>query len=291
MSGASGDLHILIGHDLFLQHFFYDLVVLTCDHKVVHMHANRALVISTPAIQYAMDIWVHNEAVTLQGAGVAKLLYLAKRVRPKILTAISFLASRVLRATLEDKKKFDRILVYLTSGPDLGLTLECDEDIQVHAYVDASFGVHSDGKSHTGGVVSLGGVPTYVKSTKQRLVSKSSTDLYEVEYDHDVDSFVVVINPELSLRFSRRDNIYPCDFSQMLAARCFVTTVENNESMYSKREVLQAQRAKELSAQLGYPSTRDLIDMINAGSITNIPVTVRDVQRVPTPFMDRILPL
>ena len=67
-------------------------------------------------------------------------------------------------------------MAYLNGEPNLGIQLQCDEDIQVHAYVDASFGVHCDGKSHTGGTISLGGGPTFVKSAKQRLVSKSSTE-------------------------------------------------------------------------------------------------------------------
>ena len=40
----------------------------------------------------------------------------------------------------------------------------------------ASFAVHGDMKSHTGGVISLGKGPVYVRSSKQRLTSKSSTE-------------------------------------------------------------------------------------------------------------------
>jgi len=36
--------------------------------------------------------------------------------------------------------------------------------------------VHGDMKSHTGGVISLGKGPVYVKSSKQKLTSKSSTE-------------------------------------------------------------------------------------------------------------------
>jgi hypothetical protein len=45
--------------------------------------------------------------------------------------------------------------------------------INVDAYV-ASYSVHSDGKSHTGIIISLGAV--FAKSTKQRIVTKSSTE-------------------------------------------------------------------------------------------------------------------
>jgi hypothetical protein len=46
----------------------------------------------------------------------------------------------------------------------------------VEAYVDASYGVHEDGKSHTGAVITLGGGAIFAKSTKQHIVTKSSTE-------------------------------------------------------------------------------------------------------------------
>ena len=48
--------------------------------------------------------------------------------------------------------------------------------MEIHTYVDASYGVHADGKSHTGGVISIGSGAAFVKSSKQKLVSKSSTE-------------------------------------------------------------------------------------------------------------------
>jgi hypothetical protein len=105
---------------------------------------------------------------------VAKLLFCAKRVRYDILTAISF----VNCPTVEDESKLLRILQYLNGIPDIGITLEADPgpDIVIHAYIDASFGVHHDGKSHSGIVVSLGKGCIYVRSAKQILVTKSSAE-------------------------------------------------------------------------------------------------------------------
>jgi hypothetical protein len=50
------------------------------------------------------------------------------------------------------------------------------KSITVKGFIDASFGCHSDGKSHTGVVVTLGDGPVYVRSVKQRIVTKSSTE-------------------------------------------------------------------------------------------------------------------
>ena len=46
----------------------------------------------------------------------------------------------------------------------------------VTAFVDASYGVHSDFKSHTGVDITAGQGPVYVGSRKQKVVSKSSTE-------------------------------------------------------------------------------------------------------------------
>ena len=46
----------------------------------------------------------------------------------------------------------------------------------VRAQVDASFAVHADMKSHTGIWITLGFGGFYIRSTKQRLMTKSSTE-------------------------------------------------------------------------------------------------------------------
>jgi hypothetical protein len=56
------------------------------------------------------------------------------------------------------------------------MLLACDEELGVHAYVDASFAVHHDMKSHTGSVITLGKGAVTVSSKKQKLMTKSSTE-------------------------------------------------------------------------------------------------------------------
>jgi hypothetical protein len=109
---------------------------------------------------------------------VAKLLYLAKRVRPELLPAIIFLTTRVNCSTMQDKGKLDRVLRYLNKFPRLGIGLSVSKPLSVVGYIDASFGVHSDYKSHTGAVVSLGSGPITCDSSKQKTNAKSS---YEAE--------------------------------------------------------------------------------------------------------------
>jgi histone deacetylase 1/2 len=107
---------------------------------------------------------------------VAKCLYLAKRVRPDILLTVSFLASRVLEPNESDWKKLVRLLKYLNGTSDVGLILKPGEQIHLEADIDASYGVHSDGKSHSALHLAVGNGNILAKSTKQKLVCKSSTE-------------------------------------------------------------------------------------------------------------------
>jgi hypothetical protein len=106
----------------------------------------------------------------------AKLLYLAKRTRPDILTAVVFLTTRVLASDDGDQKKLDRVLKYVNQTQELALTLKPDACINVTSYIDASYGVHPNGRSHTGALITLGKGAVHAKSSKQKLVSKSSTE-------------------------------------------------------------------------------------------------------------------
>ena len=108
---------------------------------------------------------------------VAKLLYLSKRTRPDILTLVAFLTTRVQSPTEDDRAKLHRGMGYLAGTIELYLTLKIECPIRVTAYVDASFATHSsDMKSHTGVYITLGKGAIYCRSSKQKLVTKSSTE-------------------------------------------------------------------------------------------------------------------
>jgi hypothetical protein len=107
---------------------------------------------------------------------VMRLMFLAQRARPDVLTPVAFLSRRCGKCTSEDQKKLERVLMYLNSWPELKMTLACEEDLRVYGYVDASFAVHKDMKSHTGGIISLGKGSVNVSSKKQQLMTKSSTE-------------------------------------------------------------------------------------------------------------------
>ena len=109
---------------------------------------------------------------------VARLLYLATRVRPDILLPVTFLCSRVACATKADKVKLKRVVSYLKGTASLGKRLGSGPEGQttLQSFSDASFAVHEDMKSHNGLFITLGLGGVLIKCNKERLVTKSSTE-------------------------------------------------------------------------------------------------------------------
>jgi hypothetical protein len=107
---------------------------------------------------------------------VMQLLYLSQRGRPDLQTAVSFLCRRTGAPDEDDYKKLTRVMRYLQGTPDLLLTLSCDGSGLIQWWVDASYGVHADMKSHTGITMSMGKGSVYSASNAQKIVGCSSTE-------------------------------------------------------------------------------------------------------------------
>jgi hypothetical protein len=105
---------------------------------------------------------------------VAKCLYLSQR-RSDISTTVAFLCTRVQAPTAEDSTKLNRLLHYLSGTTGYVMKLSA-KDMRVKAYIDAAYGVHMDGKSHTGVWIRIGHGAIFASSTKQKIVTKSSTE-------------------------------------------------------------------------------------------------------------------
>ena len=114
---------------------------------------------------------------------VAKLLFAAKRARPDIQTAIAFLCTRVKSPDEDDWKKLIRVLGYIKNTIFLPLTIGWDGTGNIYWYVDASFAIHSDMRSHTGAVMTFGKGAALSMSTKQKINTKSSTEAELVGVD------------------------------------------------------------------------------------------------------------
>ena len=150
---------------------------------------------ATPAADHLFQVnkngnKLDNETADLFHHLVAKLLYLCKRARPDLQTAVAFLTTRVTCPDEDDYKKLRRCICYLRATKELYLTLEADESGRVRWWVDASFAVHPDMKSHTGAVLSLGRGAACAMSTRQKINTKSSTEAELVGVDDAMPNII-----------------------------------------------------------------------------------------------------
>ena len=158
---------------------------------------------------------------------VAKLLYLSKRTRQDIQTAVAFLCTRVREPDTDDYKKLTKVMQYIRNTKEMTLTIEPDDVAKW--WVDSSYAVHPDMKSHTGIYMTLGKGATYTASCKQKLNTKSSTEAELVAVD-DAMGQVLWTRHFLAAQghFVPTTTIYQDNKSTILLA-------ENGKSSSSKR--------------------------------------------------------
>ena len=136
---------------------------------------------ATPAAQHLFAVNDHAPKMNKEKSEyfhslVMQLMYLAHRGRPDIRVAIGFLSTRVASPDLDDWRKLSRVMKYLQATKDLLLRLECDGSGRVQWWIDASYAVHPDMRGHTGAVMTLGKGGAMNMSSKEKLVSRSSTE-------------------------------------------------------------------------------------------------------------------
>jgi hypothetical protein len=102
----------------------------------------------------------------------SKLLYVAIRARVDLLLPVAFLCTRVSKSTVQDQSKLKRVLEYIKGTMGTEYIIGADSLGKLRTWVDASYAVHPDMKSHTGGAMSFGRGGISCKSTKQKLNTK-----------------------------------------------------------------------------------------------------------------------
>ncbi len=105
-----------------------------------------------------------------------QVMYLC-RTRPDIKLPTVFLTTRMQNPTKSDLEKLNKIRGFIHKTKSDGITFK-PEEIQIYGSSDASWGTHTDGKSHTGVILTLGKLngPITVISSKQTIVTRSSTE-------------------------------------------------------------------------------------------------------------------
>ena len=145
--------------------------VLTCQAQHTHLHTLTFLM--SGQFKIAPSCLMQNARSFIQSQHSLQLLYLAKRARPDLLVAVSFLTKRVTHPQGDEKMKLVRAMQYLREASSMGIILSGGADTTVLAYVDSSHGVHHDMRSHTGCVIEIGNGPVYASSLGQKLNTKS----------------------------------------------------------------------------------------------------------------------
>ena len=107
---------------------------------------------------------------------VAKGLFVSKRARVDVHPTITVLTSRAREPKESDWKKLVCFMRYFHTWKTLHKTLSAEDLRVIKWWIDASFAVHPDFKSHTESVMSMGSGAGQVMSKKQKLVSRSSTE-------------------------------------------------------------------------------------------------------------------
>jgi len=98
--------------------------------------------------------------------------------------AVAFLCTKVKHPDTDDCKKLACVMKYLHGTKDLSLTMEADEVPKW--WVDSSYAVHLDMRSHSRIYMMLGKGTVYSTSSKQKLNTESSTEAELVAIDNSM---------------------------------------------------------------------------------------------------------
>jgi len=190
---------------------------------------------------------------------VAKLLYLSKRSRPDILTAVGFLCTRVTRATVQDRLKLRRVLGYLKRTKQKTLHLKIGDFCQLQANVDAAFASHPDAKSQSGLAIFMGKALLFAASRKQKCVSKSPTDSELIALSDNIQ--FIELFAEFIAFITNTDIQSPMIFEDCTAVITLVT--EGGGVMRTKhlrvRMELCKQALREGKVKIQYVNTKQMI--------------------------------
>ncbi len=112
-------------------------------------------------------------------------------------------------------------------------------------------------------------------------------DLHPVTYSQGESITVHMDNQDVV--FQRRDGMYVADFSDWLvndedpmvemSNELCLYTVEERESLYSRKQVCRALEAGKYLRALGFPSLQDAVNLVCDGNIRNIPYGMDDVRQ------------
>ena len=107
---------------------------------------------------------------------VQKLLWIMKRARPDLETAVSFLCTRVTKSDEDDWLKLRRVIAFIQCTLNDTRIIGASDLTKIFTWIDAAYAVNPDMMSQTSGTISMGTGIVHGRSGKQILNVKSSTE-------------------------------------------------------------------------------------------------------------------
>ena len=104
-----------------------------------------------------------------------RILYITSKTRFDLMFIVSVLAGRQHQCTVGDEEALTRLVGFLKETSDWCLEFR-PQNLVLATSADASYACHPDARGHSGFACDLGGATILAKSTKQKLVAKSSAE-------------------------------------------------------------------------------------------------------------------
>ena len=111
---------------------------------------------------------------------VIKQIFLYKQARQDLLPIIAFLTMRVQEA----KKNNQKVMIYLEATKVDIASMHSDDTQTIKWYLDSSFSVHKDMRSHIDAITTLGNRTSISNSTKQKVNARNSTESKTIAADN-----------------------------------------------------------------------------------------------------------
>jgi hypothetical protein len=171
--GAKNSCHTYWGIDMCFKDKKLQLSMVGYLHEIVEEFPYEiAGKVATPAAPHLFDkdengIPLSADDSKIFHQVVAKVLWAATRVRPDLLTALSYITCQVKSPDQDDMKKLVRLITYIRDTIDLPLTISMDGSNDIQWWVDASFATRHQLRRQTGATLCLGCGSIYSMARKQ----------------------------------------------------------------------------------------------------------------------------
>ena len=189
---------------------------------------------------------------------IMSLMYLARYTRPDVLFSVSFLASKCSNPTSDDMDKVMRIVRFLSGTRGLGLRFDSAVPFEPQIAADASHHLYDSGHGQLSFIISNGSAPVGSRSTKIRMVTRSSSEseLVALEEASTYAVWYALLLRELGITLKRPIPISQDNKSTIMMA-AMGPTFRRTKHLIGKRSFVRERLAEE-DITLIYKPTKDM---------------------------------